>query len=126
MMMNNTKAERDRITHPATCAAIKHCTSGEITLGTDHFDCRVHAYKQLSGRQASNDEIICCDQAFQEFLQDEKFENGFTNCLMEYMDRATATQLVGEPDDIRSIKVKPTLLHSFSILGPEGIGPEVN
>lgn len=111
--MNNTKAMRDRQTFSAVAAAIRHVITGEIVLGGDHFDARVKAYKIKTGSRRPYGEIINEDRLFDVFLQDENYENGFINCIGEWLSRQKATQLA----KLKNTNI--TEVHAWTVLSIE-------
>ena len=91
----------------AVAAAIINRRTGETTLGYSHFDCRVAAYRILTGTRKTKNEIILEDEGFDIFLQENSFEDGFVNGILEFMSRPIAMQMVSS---------EVTELHSQEIL----------
>lgn len=81
---------------PLTSAAVKHKETGEVTLGGDHMDCRLHAYRIATGDRRKVGRLMRKASAFDKFLEENKFIDGFVNENLEFFDRATATQIVGK------------------------------
>jgi len=105
---------------PAVAAAIRD-EEGWVTTGSDHLDCRIHAYHIKTGDMRSKERILdewlwvqdrterVNKTPFEKFLKAHTFEDGFVDGIGQWMSRALATQMVEHAPGV-------TGLHSTEIL----------
>lgn len=97
---------------PLIAAAIKCEETGYVTLGGDHMDCRLHAYRIETGDYRKLKWLLKENTAFDQYLRDNEFIDGFVNCILEFFTRAEATQIVGRK---RKLDKNITELHSSDV-----------